>query len=339
LACPIDENVSHFLAAAGYAVKMRIIPKILTAALPLLAACAGADETANDRPTVAVTTSVLASIVTELVGDAARVVAIIPDGADPHDFSPSAKDVETLNTAALVVANGLDLEEGLEDVLENLSAERVFFAADHVTTRSLKDEDHDENADHDDDKDDHGHDGDADHDHDKDDHGHDGSDPHIWLSPFTVSEFIPALSAALSATLGSDFASAADEMVAKLLQLDADIAAQVNALAACELVTGHDELGYFADRYGCEVIGTVIPSSTTSAEATAKQLAELKDIIDEHDVRAIFTGVGTPQKVAERIAKETGVQLVELATHVVGEEKNYDQFMRSVADTIVNALS
>ena len=296
----------------------------MIAALPLLAACAGADETANDRPTVAVTTTVLASIVTELVGDAARVVAIIPDGADPHDFSPSAKDVETLNTAALVVANGLDLEEGLEDVLENLSAERVFFAADHVTTRSLKDEDHDENADHDE---------------DKDDHGHDGSDPHIWLSPFTVSEFIPALSAALSATLGGDFASAADEMVAKLLQLDADIAAQVNALAACELVTGHDELGYFADRYGCEVIGTVIPSSTTSAEATAKQLAELKDIIDEHDVRAIFTGVGTPQKVAERIAKETGVQLVELATHVVGEEKNYDQFMRSVADTIVNALS
>jgi zinc/manganese transport system substrate-binding protein len=128
-------------------------------------------------------------------------------------------------------------------------------------------------------------------------------------------------------------------LVAKLLQLDTDIAAQVNALVACELVTGHDELGYFADRYGCEVIGTVIPSSTTSAEATAKQLAGLKDIIDEHDVRAIFTGVGTPQKVAERIAKETGVQLVELATHVVGEEKNYDQFMRSVADTIVNALS
>ena len=303
---------------------MRIIPKIMIAALPLLGACAGADETVNDRLTVAVTTTVLASIVTELVGDAARVVAIIPDGTDPHDFSPSAKDVETLNTAALVVANGLDLEEGLEDVLENLCAERVFFAADHVTTRSLKDEDHDENADHDE---------------DKDDHGHDGSDPHIWLSPFTVSEFIPALSAALSTTLGGDFASAADELVAKLLQLDTDIAAQVNALVACELVTGHDELGYFADRYGCEVIGTVIPSSTTSAEATAKQLAELKDIIDEHDVRAIFTGVGTPQKVAERIAKETGVQLVELATHVVGEEKNYDQFMRSVADTIVNALS
>jgi zinc/manganese transport system substrate-binding protein len=301
---------------------MRIIPKILIAAVPLLGACGAADDAGGERPTIAVTTTVLASIVSELVGDAARVVAIIPDGTDPHDFSPSAKDVETLNTAALVVANGLDLEEGLEDVLENVSADRVFFAADHVTTRSLEDDDH-ENDDEDTD----------------DEHGHNGLDPHIWLSPFTVSEFVPALATALGAAVGGDFASAADELVAELLKLDTDIAARVNALVACELVTGHDELGYFADRYGCDVIGTVIPSSTTSAEATAKQLADLKNVIDEHDVRAIFTGVGTPKKVADQIAKETGVQLVELATHVVGDSENYDQFMRGVADTIVDALS
>ena len=315
---------------------MRIIPKLLVAALPLLAACAGSDEAADDRPQVVATTAVLATIVSELVGDAATVTAIIPDGADPHDFAPSAKDVERMNNAALVVANGLDLEEGLEDVLENLDGARLFVAADHVTTRSL------ENADDEHSNEEHGHDEHSDEKHaddQADDHAHEhgSADPHLWLSPFTVSEFVPALAEALSGVVGADIDGTA--MVASLLQLDADIATQIDALESCELITGHEELGYYADRYGCEVIGTVIPSATTTAEASAAQIAELESIVNEHDAKAIFVSVGTPKKIAEQIANDTGVPTVELNTHVVGDSENYDRFMRSMTDTIVGALS
>ena len=302
---------------------MRMIPTMLIAAPPLVAACAGSDEATNDRPEVVVTTAVLASIVSELVGDVAVVTTIISDGVDPHDFAPSAKDVERMNNAALVVANGLDLEEGLEDALENLATDRVFFAADHVTTRALKPE-HSDDEHHDEE-------------HKDEEHGHDGADPHLWLSPFTVSEFVPALATALSAVVGADIDG--ESMVASLLQLDADIAAQIDGLDACELITGHDELGYFADRYGCEVIGTVIPSATTTAEASAAQIAELESVVTEHDAKAIFVSVGTPTKIAEQIARDTGVPTVELNTHVVGDSENYDRFMRSLTDTIVGALS
>lgn len=287
---------------------MRMIPKMLIAALPLLAACSGSEEATDDRPEVVVTTAVLASIVGELVGDAAEVTTIIGDGVDPHDFAPSAKDVERMNKAALVVANGLDLEEGLEDVLANLDATRLFVVADHVTTRALKSDE---------------------------DHG--GDDPHLWLSPFTVSEFVPALATALSGVVG--VAIDGESMVASLLQLDADITAQIDALDACDLITGHDELGYFADRYSCEVVGTVIPSATTTAEASAAQIAELENVVTEHNAKAIFVSVGTPKKIAEQIARDTGVPTVELNTHVVGDSENYDQFMRSLTDTIVGALS
>jgi zinc/manganese transport system substrate-binding protein len=334
---------------------MRIIPKIVIAALPLFAACAGTDETTEDRPEVVVTTSVLATIVSELVGDAAVVTTIISDGVDPHDFAPSAKDVERMNNAALVVANGLDLEEGLEDVLANLEADRLFVAADHVTTRALKskhsDEHHsDEHSDEEhsdevtDEHSDEEHsdevtDEHSDEHHSDEEHAHDhgGADPHLWLSPFTVSEFVPALATALSGVVGADING--ESMVASLLQLDADIAAQIDALDACELITGHDELGYFADRYGCEVIGTVIPSATTTAEASAAQIAELENVVTEHNAKAIFVSLGTPTKIAEQIARDTGVPTVELNTHVVGDSENYDQFMRSVTDTIVDALS
>lgn len=302
--------------------------QILIAALPLLAACSGSNETTDDRPEVVVTTAVLATIVSELVGEAAVVTTIISDGVDPHDFAPSAKDVERMNNAVLVVANGLDLEEGLEDALENLATDRVFVAADHVTTRALKKAD-----------DEHGHDEHSDEEHSDEEHAHDhgGADPHLWLSPFTVSEFVPALATALSGVVGADING--ESMVASLLQLDADIAAQIDALDACELITGHDELGYFADRYGCEVIGTVIPSATTTAEASAAQIAELENVVTEHDAKAIFVSVGTPKKVAEQIARDTGVPTVELNTHVVGDSENYDQFMRSLTDTVVGALS
>lgn len=316
---------------------MRMIPTMLIAALPLVAACAGSDEATNDRPEVVVTTAVLASIVSELVGDAAVVTTIISDGVDPHDFAPSAKDVERMNNAALVVANGLDLEEGLEDVLGNLAADRVFVAADHVTTRALKPDHSDDEHGHDEVTDERSDEDHSDEEHKDEEHGHHGADPHLWLSPFTVSEFVPALATALSGVVG--VAVDGEAMVDALTQLDADIAAQIDALEACELITGHDELGYFADRYGCEVIGTVIPSATTTAEASAAQIAELESVVTEHDAKAIFVSVGTPTKIAEQIARDTGVPTVELNTHVVGESENYDRFMRGLTDTIVGALS
>jgi zinc/manganese transport system substrate-binding protein len=239
-----------------------------------------------------------------------------------------------MNNAALVVANGLDLEEGLEDVLANLEADRLFVAADHVTTRALKSEHSDEHSDEE-------HSDEVTEDHGDEDHAHDhgSDDPHLWLSPFTVSEFVPALATALGTTLGIERTTAADDVVGALLELDADIAAQIDGLASCELITGHDELGYFADRYGCEVIGTVIPSATTTAEASAAQIAELENVVTEHNAKAIFVSVGTPTKIAQQIARDTGVPTVELNTHVVGDSENYDQFMRSVTDTIVDALS
>ena len=92
---------------------------------------------APELPTVVVTYSVLASVVSELVEGAANVVTLIPDGQDPHNFEPSAKDLETINNAALVVANGLDLEESLDDGLSNAqqAGVNVFYLADHVTAR------------------------------------------------------------------------------------------------------------------------------------------------------------------------------------------------------------
>lgn len=305
--------------------KVRMILKLAIAGLVAvsLAGCSS-DSGEGNTNEVVVTYSVLGSLVSELVGDAATVRVIIPDGSDLHTFSPSAKDVEAMTNAKLVVANGLHLEEGLEDVLDTLPEEQLFFAGDHLTIRTMDGSD-----------DGHNHEGES----TKDSHGHGADDPHFWLSPFAMTEMLDDLAAALETALSIAITDRAVSLIDRLSALDTEIAGKISALPACELVTGHEEMGYFADRYGCKVIGAVIPASTTNADASASQLAELKELVTEHDVRAIFSGVGTPANVAEQIAKETGVPLVKISTHVMGDDDTYASFMTRFVDTLVGALS
>jgi len=266
-----------------------------------------------DLPDVVVTYSVLAAVVSELVGGIADVVTIIPDGQDPHDFEPSAKDIETINDASFIVANGLNFEEGLDDSLKKLqdAGGPVFFVGDHITVREMSDDD--------------GHD-------------HGASDPHLWLSPGAMLEMLPTLASELAQALNADLDAALATAVANITALDTELSNIMAVVEKCELVTGHDELGYFADRYGCETIGAVVPSSTTTSEASAGELAELKKVIATQGAEVLFVSLGTPRAVADQISKETGVQLVELSTHVMGSSTSYAEFMRGVANLIADAL-
>lgn len=339
------------------AVVLRRLRAIVTAvpfvAVPLVGAgCAATDESASSPdttvaapaaalPTVAVTYSVLASVVRELVADVADVVTIVPDGVDPHDFEPSARDVETLTNADFIVANGLHFESGLDSSLEQVRAagRPIFYAIDHVTARLMDDDEgggHDHGDEHnhaDDGKDDDKGDSALD-----DGHDHGAIDVHVWTSPATLVDMVEPLADELSGALGIDLTSRAASVVASLNALDTELLDLMATLPDCELVTGHNELGYFAERYGCEVIGAVIPSAATTAEASAGDLAELKKVIAERSASVIFTSLGTPRAVADQIARESGARVVELSTHVMGDAGSYADFMRRLAATIVGAL-
>jgi zinc/manganese transport system substrate-binding protein len=273
-------------------------------------------------PVVAVTYSVIGDIVSQLVGDNAAVNVVIPDGQDPHDFQPSAKDIETINNAALVVSNGLEFEEGLEEVLENIakSSGNIFMVGEHITVRKI------------DDGDDHG---DDHHDDDK----HADGDPHLWLSPATMLEMLPALTTALSEAVGADLSAEATALTTKLQDLDGQVESIINSLGECNLVSGHDEMGYFADRYGCNVIGAIIPSFSTTSEATAGELAELKLLVEQYKVRAIFTGLGTSPDTANQLAKELDIKAVTLSTHYLDGVANYQEFILNLTNQIAEALS
>lgn len=274
----------------------------------LLGACSSGESAktkGTNKPSIVVTYSVLGDIVEQLVGDLATVIVVIPDGQDPHEFQPSAKDVETLNNASIVVSNGLDFEEGLLDPLATAVSAGIpeFRLGDNVTTRVL--------------------DG--------------GADPHLWLSPAKFLEAIPALTAAIKMATGLDLADQSVAITSQLTEIDAQVASILSGIT-CKLVSGHDEMGYFADRYGCTVIGAIVPSFSTTSEASAGELAKLKDQITQHNVKAIFTGLGTPQEVSNQLANETGVKAVSLSTHYLNGATNYREFILHLAQQIVEAL-
>jgi len=305
---------------ASRALLVAVVPAAL-----VLAGCGSGSGTGSNggaTPTIVVTYSILGDVVRQLVGDAATVRVIIPNGQDPHEYEPSAKDVEAIQHAGLVVENGLDLEEGLAAVLEQASADGVdtFVATDHITVRALGAGDP---------ADDHG------------DVGGSGTDPHFWTDPLTVRELAPDLSATLERVLGvqlDDRLAAFEQAMTTLDEQIREIMAAIPA-GGCELVTGHDSLGYFARRYGCTLIGAVVPSLSSSAETSAQALSQLHDAAQHANVRAVFTEVGTPKQIAEQVADEVGVPLVELPSHNLPDTGGYAAYMTDLATRIATALS
>ena len=267
----------------------------------------------SKTPVVVATYSILGDLVADLVGDAAKVIVVIPNGQDQHEFEPSAKVVEQINNADFIVSNGLDLEEHLTDVLAEAATRgvEVFMAAEHVTVRKA-------DAELNDDK--------------------DGNDPHLWLDPITLAEMIPDLSNELGKALGVDLSDNAAQLSLRLATIDVKIKEIMTTVPRCALVTGHDSLGYFAARYGCQIVGAVIPSLSSSAETSAGELADLKTAATQANVRAVFTEMGTPRAVVDQIAKEVGVKSVELRTHMLPTGGHYADVMIQLATSIAGAL-
>jgi zinc/manganese transport system substrate-binding protein len=294
--------------------------------LTLLAACGGPAQPApggEAQKTIVVTYSILGSVVSELVGDAAQVIVSMPNGQDPHEWEPSARDIEALMKADLIVQNGLGLEGGMEKTLAQARevGVKIFTASAHITIRKVGageglptgDPDQAVGAD----------------------------DPHLWMDPLAMKDVAAALAIQLKADLGIDVGARASSLAARLDALNAEIAAEVAQLpeANRKLVTGHESLGYFAQRYGFKLVGAIIPAISSQAEVSAADLSTLKGLIAQSQARAIFSELGTPPQVAQMIGQETGVQVISLATHTLPDDGLYVTFMRNLTAVIVGALA
>ncbi len=208
--------------------------------------------------------------------------------------------------------------------------------------------DDDDGHGHDDD-DGHGHDDDDGHGHDDDDHGHDhdhdGGDPHFWLDPLRSAEGVELIAdriAEASAAIDADdLEQRATSYGDELRELDELMAARFETVPEDDrqLVTNHDALGYLADRYDFEVLGTVIPGATTQAEQDPSGFAELIETVEEADVPAIFAENTDSTTLAEQLQSEVvgrgdvDVEVVRIYTDALGEEGSGAETYLGLLDT------
>ena len=102
-------------------------------------ACSPGTGANSGKKSIVVTYTILGSVVTDLVGDAATVTVLMPNGSDPHDWAPSAKDIERVTKADLLVENGLGLEGGMGNAFDQAQRAGVkrFLASDHIKIRHV----------------------------------------------------------------------------------------------------------------------------------------------------------------------------------------------------------
>lgn len=369
-----------------------------------------------DAPPVVATTSIWADVTANVACNEVEVTTLIPVGTDSHTFEPSVQDADQLREAALIVANGLGLEEGVLDAIDAAEADGVAVvelaenlnpieagAGSHSHSEEEKahsegdghahaeeEKAHSEGDGHSHSEGDgHSHSEGDGHSHSEGDghshaeempaaapapaptdpaapadpaaapaeeekkedghsHSHDGGDPHVWMDPDRVAMAVPLIAEALTSLEGfpldaEQVATCADEYVAELEALSTELDEQFAGLSPEQrrLVTSHEALGYLADRFDFEVIGAIIPSTSTLGESNVRDLEELATTMQEKGVTRIFGEVTGSDDVAAALAEQVGseVEVVALYTESLGDEGSdaatYIDMMRTNGSLIV----
>ena len=286
----------------------------LCAAVLALVGCGQTPQENQGKLQVVTTVYPVYDVVKKVAGDHADVTLLVPPGAEPHDWEPTASDLKKIGQAKVFFYNGAGLEPTDQILKKEITRDAtVVELSQGLDLLKLQDDDdHDHDHDHDADHHDEDH-HDEDH-HDEDHHAeghhhhpHGGVDPHVWLDPQNVMKEAAVVADALAKAdpaHADAYRANAKKYQDELAALDKDMDAALSSLANKNLVVSHEAFGYLAARYGLTQIG--IMGVDADAEPTPDRMAQLVEFIREHDVRTIYSEELVNPRLAEAIAAETG---------------------------------
>jgi len=310
----------------------KTICSVLIGVTILLTGCSPAESDSGlsgDTLQIVATTSIVGDVVAQVAGEQVSITTLLPPNSDPHTYQPTPQDIATISKADVIFANGAGLEVFLEPILENADAEeKTVDLSDDINLLTA---------------DEHSDSGRA----EDQNIAHASRDPHVWMNPNNVIAWVNVIQETLSEldpAHAAEYQNNARSYSAELSELDTWITTQVADIPFQRrtLVMDHLVFGYFAEEYGFQQAGAVIPGFSTLAEPSAQQVAEIIDTIEKFDVKVIFVSDTAPPGIAERVAEDTGSQLVYLHTGSLTEPgglaSSYIDYMRYNVNAIVQAL-
>jgi zinc/manganese transport system substrate-binding protein len=307
LACPALAQDASPSPAAGFP------------PFPTLQPLPDAQPRDGDALKVIASTPIIADLVRQVGGSRVTVDSILPANADPHDFEPKPADIIKVEDADVIFTHGLHLDDWAKDLIDNSGSNApVIVTTDGIQTLASDESEFDQ------------------------------GDPHVWFDPSRVQTMVSNIATGLTSVDsdgGDSYQQRATAYKGQLAQLDQAIKDRINLIPADQrkLVTNHDALRYYADRYGFAIVGTIIPGMDTRSEPSAKDVAALVEAIQNQHVKAIFAENIVSPKLADELAKEAGVNVVDdLYSDNLGEAGSgadtYIGLMQTDTQLIVEAL-
>ncbi|HTO01392.1 MAG TPA: metal ABC transporter substrate-binding protein [Microthrixaceae bacterium] len=301
-----------------------VVATVIVAAVAGLLLVGCGDSVGNADPgsggsgsgNVIATTTIWADVVNEVACRKVAVPSLIPAGADAHTFEPSVQAADRLLGADLVFTNGLGLEGDLKDTISAAKDSGVEVVELAPGMEPI------------------------------------GEDPHVWMDPDRVAMAVPVIEKHLAGIrdLGvtrSELARCAGDYVSRLHELSDSMSSEMASLPASarKLVTNHENLGYFADRFDFQVVGALIPSTSTLGESDPRTLDELSATVKSAGVRSIFVEATGSHRLANTLAERlgSGIEVQELFAESLGTKSQgadtYIDMMSVNANRIAKSLS
>ena len=250
---------------------------------------------ANGSARVVASTTILADLARQIGGERVTVTSLLPANVDPHDYEPSPADVITLEDADLIILHGLELDSWVDPLVEAAMPDApVIVATAGIETLGSDDDEFSQ------------------------------GDPHVWFDPTRVETMVANIEQGLSSVDpdGADlYRARLDAYTEELDALDREIQDRIALIPPDRriLVTNHDALAYYADRYGLTILGTVIPGLDSRTEPSGKEIAALLDQIKQAGVQVIFAENTVNPALAEALASDAKIRVApELYTDSLG---------------------
>ena len=242
-----------------------------------------------------------------------------------HDYSLSTKDLKTLSNADILIINGAGMESFLDDVIDEYSDLKIIEASKGIDL--IEDTEHDDHTE----------------DHDHEDHDHDVN-PHVWVSISKNIEEVSNIAEELSSldpNHANEYQDNANEYIAKLENLKTEMHSTLDNIAHKDIITFHEAFPYFAEEFNLNIVGVI--EIEPDSEPSAKEVENIISIINEKNIKALFTEPQYSSKIADTIAKETGASIYTLDPIVTGDsnEKAYNDYiikMQENLNTLKEAL-
>jgi manganese/zinc/iron transport system substrate-binding protein len=298
---------------------MRYLTQIIMAVLVLMSLLIGTQTAWCESLNILTTTGMIADITANIGGDLVKVTAMMGPGVDPHLYQATARDVQRMRKADIILYNGLHLEAGIQKILERMQ-NKAYAVTDAISADIIET-------------------------------ANDKMDPHVWMDVSLWMQAVESITDILAQKApdhAETFRAQSRLYLQELKALHDSIQSQIQMIPESQrvLISAHDAFTYFGKVYGMEV--KALMGISTQTEAGTKDVQDLANFIAARKIKAVFIESSVPEKYIQAVQKavnEKGFNVViggELFSDAMGDEGTpegtYIGMIKHNTETIVNAL-